>query len=241
MLHYSKKKHQTFLKAIKAKKKASEIEKKLFEKAYLFLHPLSYLSSIKMIGICNSLSMNAGHKNSDIDLFVIAKKNRLWTARLLISLYFMIIGERKTKKKHAWKFCLSFFITEENINLKDIALDDDIYLYFWILYCKPIIVNKEIYEKFIEANQSWCNFDEYGDIIEKNESFIMKKNEKSSKNSKFWDMIENIIKKILLRKTLASKEKLRDSSWIVISDTMLKFHNNDMRKYWREKLKEVGT
>jgi len=71
------------------------------------------------------------------------------------------------------------------LNLENIALDNDIYLYFWILYCKPIIVNDNTYKDFIESNKSWCNFNKYGDIIEKNESFIMKKNEKSSKNSKF--------------------------------------------------------
>ncbi len=40
------------------------------------------------------------------------------------------------------------------MNLKKIALENDIYLYYWIYYMKPIFVRNNTYEQFLRAN-SW--------------------------------------------------------------------------------------
>ena len=116
--------------------------------------------------------MNACHKGSDIDLFIITQKNRIWTVRLLTTLYFSLIRLRKIRKKHAGKFCLSFFITENAINFESIAIQNDIYLYHWILYMKPIINKKDTYMKFIEANSLWCDFSKRENILSDNKKYI---------------------------------------------------------------------
>lgn len=54
----------------------------------------------------------------------------------------------------AGNFCLSFFITTDAMNLSKIAIENDIYLYYWIYYMKPILVRGDIYEQFLSANHS---------------------------------------------------------------------------------------
>jgi len=79
---------------------------------------------------------------------------------------------RKTDKKHAGMFCLSFFATTNALNFNNWKLHDDIYLYFWIIYLKPILSYDNTYELFLKENSSWADFSLYQDIIEKNKTFI---------------------------------------------------------------------
>jgi hypothetical protein len=79
---------------------------------------------------------------------------------------------RKNKTQHAGTFCLSFFMTDENLSLENIALENDIYLYFWILSLKPIVVHNNTYTSFIEAQKTWCDFREYAHILEENKKYI---------------------------------------------------------------------
>ena len=48
----------------------------------------------------------------------------------------------------------------------------------------------------------------------------------------FISLFENLIKKLWLPKTLKTYENLEKPWGVVISDTMLKFHDNDQRKIY---------
>ena len=134
MLKVNQNTQKIFYKLLGTKKEPQEIEKLLWKKVDKYVPFLRFIPWVLLVGIGNSLSMNACHKGSDIDLFIITKKNRLWTVRIITTLYFFLLWLRKTQKNHAGKFCLSFFITEKVLDFKDIAIKNDIYLYFWILH-----------------------------------------------------------------------------------------------------------
>jgi hypothetical protein len=51
-------------------------------------------------------------------------------------------------------------------------LENDVYLYFWIVYLKPILDYNNTYEDFLKVNSKWADFSEYEDIIEENKKFI---------------------------------------------------------------------
>ena len=102
--------------------------------------------------------MHACHKDSDIDLFVITQKNRLWTVRIIITFIFALFRERKTSTKHAGKFCLSFFITEETLDFSSIAIEQDIYLAYWIETLVPIYDKNQCLKNFRAAN-NWYEFE----------------------------------------------------------------------------------
>jgi predicted nucleotidyltransferase len=197
-----------------------------------------------MIWVGNSISMNAWTPDSDIDLFIITSPNKLWTVRILITLIFQILWVRKTSSKHAGRFCLSFFATENALDFSSFAIENDVYLYFRILYFKPILNFDNTYENFIEANATWADFSLYQDIIEENKKGVKIKNSNSNKNkisnvrntTGLHSLPEKLLKKIFLSRTLKTYEKLRKPFWVIINDDMLKFHDKDVREKVRDEI-----
>jgi hypothetical protein len=58
------------------------------------------------------------------------------------------------------------------MNFSDFAVENDIYLYFWIVYLKPILNFDNTFENFISVNRSWADFLEFEEIIESNKKYI---------------------------------------------------------------------
>lgn len=184
------------------------------------------LPGIASICVCNSLSYNACNYDSDIDLFIISKKNRLWTARFYITLTTLLFGIRKSEKTHRNRFCLSFFVSEEEKNFWDIAIDNDIYLAYWREKLIPIMQRDESFENFWK-NNAWNS--------NTSENFLKKESRKNI-ITKLWDIQEMFICYIWLKKTKKSYEKFGKPYGVIIRDTMLKFHNDDRRKELRDKV-----
>ena len=221
--------HNKFIKHFKIWNWPSEIDNNFFNKSYKYINYIKWIPWLKMIWIWNSVSMFNSNKESDIDLFIVTSKNRIWFVRILITFIFTILWERKTKNKHAWKFCLSFFCNDDKMNFYSFALDNDIYLYFWVIYLKPILDFDNTYNKFINS-QSWADFWKYQNIINSNKKFIKYTWKSIWINFKLFDLIDYLFKKVFLPKTIKHFYDLKKPYWIIINDNILKFHNNDKRK-----------
>lgn len=220
MQKFSKEQIEKLRVFLKVKDSPGNCEKKLWEKVAKYTPLLRKIPGVLCICVWNSLAMNACHKNSDIDLFVITKKNRLWTARILMTLMFGLLWERKTAKKHAGKFCLSFFITENAFNFDNIAIKNDVYLRYWIENLKPILNRSHTFERFQSLNLE--------NSISAPHSRPLSLWERAG--VKFWNLIESICKALFLWKTKKSFQKLWKPYGVIITDDILKFHNKDRRK-----------
>lgn len=106
---------------------------------------------VKEIYLANSISFNSLSNDSDIDLFVVCEKWRVRTARLIVSFLMMFFWIKRSKKNYRKRFCLSFFVDENNVNLKSILLwKKDVYLTYWIAHLVPLYLENSIptvYEK----------------------------------------------------------------------------------------------
>jgi len=225
---------QKFDKLLKNKSSETEIEKKFYKKTEKYLKFIKWIPWIRMIGIGNSISMNSASKNSDIDLLIVSENNMMWFVRILVTLIFQVLWVRKTPKNHAGRFCLSFFSEIDWLDFSSFALEKDPYLYFWILYFKPILDYSNTYDLFIEKNKSWADFSEFEDILENNKKYIKynrdMKTPLSPKGEGLGVRTNNFLKKIFLPKTLNHYNKIGKPFWVIINDKMLKFHNWDIRK-----------
>lgn len=228
--------HELFKKEFNIKDNPSQIDLDFLEKTRKYLNFIKWIPGIKMIWVGNSISMNGRTSDSDIDLFIVTSPNRLWFVRILITLFFQILWVRKTASKHAGRFCLSFFASNKALDFSSFKIENDIYLYFRILYFKPILDFDDTYEKFIETNSSWADFSEYKDIIEENKKGIKIIWKTIWDKCKILDSIEKILKKIFLSRTLKTYEKLKKPFWVIISDDMLKFHDKDIREKVKDKI-----
>lgn len=220
----------------------------LWQKTYRFARILSWIPCIKAVFVCNTLAYNNPHIGSDIDLFIIAKKNRLFLARTLVTLVTQLSGQRRYRKKIAGRFCLSFFISETTMNLYKIALKPrDIYLAYWVKTLRPII-DRNCLDRFEAHNTDFIRRYFPGRLTLNRDSLTH-----ISRGQKIivW-LMEFILQSFLfnpVEKTLqwwqlgrAEKKRIQldDNSGIVLSKTMLKFHNIDRRSSvlarWNERL-----
>ncbi len=242
MQKYSLKDKQKFDELFWNKIEASQIEIDYLEKTKKYINYIKWIPWIKMVWIGNSLSMNSANKESDIDLLIVTDEKRMWIVRLICTFIFQIIGVRKTDKHHAWRMCLSFFCTLKWLNFWQFSLKKDPYLYFWILYFKPILDFDKTYNLFLEKNQEWADYSSFKNLIENNRDSIIysKTNSKGILNStlnKIISLVDNLCKKLLLPKTLNSYENIWKPFGVIINDDMLKFHNWDIRKDIAQKFK----
>jgi hypothetical protein len=151
--------------------------------------------------------MRSSHEKSDIDLFVVTEKSRLWLVRICMTLYFSIARLRKTSSKHTGTFCLSFFIDTDALDFSKIAIEDDIYLFYWLLTLKPILDYNNTHQKIRDAN-TWANFDDFSEYREESKIYTSITGSKKEGSSIFYNYLDAILKNIFIRKTLQSYEKL---------------------------------
>ncbi|PID83876.1 hypothetical protein CSB09_03880 [Candidatus Gracilibacteria bacterium] len=224
---------QAFIDYKKLKSSPNEHEKKLFSRAQKYIKKIAPITGVEMIGICNSLSMYGTHKESDIDLFIVAKPHLLWWVRVRTTWIFWRLGVWRHGSDIAGHFCLSFFATTKALNFEKIAIQDDIYLYYWIYFFKPIIDNNQTYERFLQEN-SWVEIDR--EQKQENLKYRMNLPEKKSNifRSTFCIMANYIFMVLFFPKTYISYLRSGKPKGIILSNNMLKFHGNDQRETVRD-------
>lgn len=215
----------------------SDLEKKYIKKIQKLCVFFKYIPGLLMLWVGNSIAMKAWNDSSDIDVFVVTDKNSLWFVRIVLTCIVQILGQRKTQKKHAGKICLSFFCTQDVLDLSKIAIKDDIYLYYRILTMKPIITKGDIYEKFVSENK-WVDFKKFHEIHKKSHEFLSYSSSTVWSDKRWIKCLDIFLRKIFLPRTLKQYEELWKPFWVIISDTMLKFHDEDKREYITKKVLE---
>ncbi|NIA01937.1 MAG: hypothetical protein GWP15_00990 [Nitrospirae bacterium] len=217
----------------------SEIEKKLWKKAEKYVCILRMVPFLRMVAVCNNLAFGKVDGNSDIDLFIIAKKGRLFIVRIFVTFLLHILGVRRHGEKVAGRFCLSFFVDEDGMDMRKIAIDNDIYLAFWVRTMVPV-VDDGVSEEFLRVN-SWVrrNFEEdfeidrskvveSGGILNRLFGWML--------GGWFGNRVEAILKKWQMRR---AKEKMEvvdmEIASLIVEDHILKFHNVDRRREYRKK------
>ena len=141
----------TRVKRIKESTIKLEIARKTIKK--LFIVP-----TVLFIGISGNLSMLNSQKEDDIDLFIIVKKNRIWTTRLLLIGILKLMGEyrKKGQKNVSNKFCLNMLIDETSLKLPSNL--QNLYTAHEVSQLMPISQRGETYKKFISSNSWVFNF-----------------------------------------------------------------------------------
>lgn len=183
---------------------------------------------VRMAAVCNNVAMGMHTEDSDIDLFFVIKKGRLFTSRFLITALLHILGVRRHGEKIKQRFCLSFFIDDENLNLERIAIEDDYYLMHWCQTMIPFI-DRSVLNRFENENKWVPNLRVRRDYLlsEKKPLFEWL----------FGDFIEGRLKRWQFKRALGKMNNLPRSHGVIVNDHILKFHDRDRREDLREKMK----
>ena len=196
---------------------------------------------VEQIFLCNSISFNALDENSDIDLFIVTEPGRIRTVKFRSMLLFTLKWAKRFWKKIRKKICLSFFITSDYQNLYPISLSSlDIYLAYRIAHLVLIYQPDENENNsFFESNKwvKWIlpNYQEKQVISLWIEPFRwntkLKNIMESLWNWLLWNILEWTVKQF--QKAIIRIKRIRNPIWnkdVIISDTMLKFHQDIREK-----------
>lgn len=209
------------------------LAEKKFKKASRVAKFLKMIPGVKMIAVCNSLAWSNASEGSDIDLFVVTAKQKIWTVRFWAAGFLKLLGLRPKVGRVKDKICLSFFVDEENLNLEKISLDaPDIYLIYWIVQAAPVYDVGGIYQKFLDAN-TWIK--QYLPNFFVAEPSPRRQTERTAfpiwlgGGEKFFRRLEFLAMPANLRE-MANKD-----SRVIVNDSMLKFHANDRRAEYKDR------
>lgn len=134
-----------------SREKASSYKIKIAKKASMFL---SYIPSVKFVGITGALAMKNADKHGDIDLFIITKSGQLWLTRL-ISYVVLFVGGFKTRNPgntdEKDKLCLNMWLDEDHLSWN--VRDRNIYTAHEVLQIVPLYNKDDCYNKFLYINK----------------------------------------------------------------------------------------
>lgn len=186
---------------------------------------LRFAPGIRMIAVANSLSYNRAREESDIDLFIIAKKGRVWTARFFTLLFLDIAGARPL-------ICASFFLSEDALNISPYKIaEHDPYLAFWIRELKQLYAEGDVYERFINANNWSIAKTPFVPYVPNYKRCVKKPFFKSFLCLLVTWVDERVYKRAqaALLPPLVKHLALALDSRVVVSDNIIKMHTNDRR------------
>ncbi len=213
-------------------------ERQYKDKAAKYVSLLRHVPFVRGVALCNNLSFGSVDRDSDIDLFIITGEGRIFTARILSTLLFHLLGVRRHGKKISGRFCLSFYVAGETFSLEDIAIDDDYYLHFWGRYLLPVVGNEELH-KFRSFNKSFLNLKKDGDYDgEKNEKSFVRDFFERLLSGRAGAYLEDKFEKWHLKRLAGRTNLINDDFGVIVNEKMLKFHNLDRRKEYAELFNE---
>lgn len=206
------------------RKREKESLKKLL-KARAIIEKISFIPTIKLIGISGALSMKNSDEDDDIDLFVISKKGFAWTTRFMLVLILILLRSyrHKNSKIFADKICLNMILDEENILFK--KNNQNLYTAHEIVQLIPVLDKGNVYQKFISKN-NW--------IKKYLANFYIPKKYIITKENLFNNLIVIILKIIFLEeilKFIQIKYMEKNITKEIIEKGFLAFHPFDYNAY----------
>jgi len=209
------------------------LAKNKYDKAKKIVHLLSHVPFVRAILACNSISYNNTKDSSDIDLVIITKKGGVWWARVFCLMILSLFNLRPKAGKHKNKFCLSFFIDEDHLNLKNLRIaDKDIDFVNWVTNFYPLYDYNLYYNKFWKENYSWIKrYLPYSKQVIPHNTRIIKRHSFFKKILEFLlfpftFLARNFQKQYFpysIRKLINCDTRVR------VEEGLLKFHVNDRR------------
>ena len=233
------------------------IEKKM-KIAKRAVKKIRWVPFVRAVFVCNTTAASTASEVSDIDVFIIARHGRIWIVRFLVTIVLSIFRLRRTGKKINNRICLSFYLSDNHLNLKDISIKKpDIYLMYWLAQLIPVFDPGQVYKKIKLQNKWVLNFAPraFGEytllnrwkVVEGRLSALVKKFFEKAWGTAYGDFLESQAKEIQSNKMKRNLTSVQDKpdTRVVVNDHMLKFHENDRRgqfkQEWLEKTQTYGV
>ncbi len=219
---------------IEKRKEQDDILKLKYKKLKKFLKLLKFLPFLKGAFIFGSIAIGNVKENSDFDILLISKENRIWSLRAFSFLLFEIFfirrrGTYHNPKKSKNKICLSHFLTEKSLEYDQQNYYQSVYFASLV----PVFGDNKLFSDFFKKN-NWLN----KFLVNNPQDFIFeeKKIKPINKKSFFavfiekifsgWlgDVLEGIFEKIQIKRIKKSLKMVNTPHRVRVSKKELEFH-----------------
>lgn len=182
---------------------------------------MQFVPFVRGVFLTGSLARGEASKKSDIDFFIIASKDRIWTCRILVTLLVELMGIRRTNEKIAGRICLNRYQSEDYLKiLPHNTYHKNDYHQVW-----PLVGEDEIYQKYKLSNRWIGNFKKQPKIAINSWPKSWAKISEKILMGKFGDFLEIMSKKYQKNRILADpRTRLSPKEKIVATDQVLAFH-----------------
>lgn len=184
------------------------------------------LPSVRLVAACNSLAVANAEKGSDIDLFLVCRPGTLWRTRLFLAGTLKALGLRPTPENQRDRLCLSFFVSEDELDLSGLALPGgDPYLRWWIESMLPLYDAGRVYERLRRENGWVFRSVSAGEQVRHDIDDAVR----------HLSPFERMARRVQSHRfPPVIRDLMNRDTRVVVRDDMLKFHVNDRRERFRD-------
>jgi hypothetical protein len=211
------------------------------KKAEKIARVFRFFKIVEMVAVSNIIGANNLRDGSDIDLFIVSKPNRLWLARLFCVLVVKILGRRPNKKTKRNRFCLSFYVSSQSLDLKELKLgSDDWYFNYWLAGLVPVYDPKGIYSRLMIVN-SWLKdyLPNWQPLQNRPGTLVKKIWQERGLSIGLGNIFEKMAKRMELRiMPKGLKDLMNVDTRVIVSDEMIKLYLVDRRREFIDKYSE---
>ncbi len=205
---------------------------KRLKKAFFAARLISSLVFVRMICLTGSMETGKVNYDSDIDFFIVAKQERIWTTRFFVVLIlklFFLYRNGNLPRQTAGKICPNRYLADKYLIVNPQNL------YHAREYSQLIILfnQNNTFEKY-KAKNSWikkfnCDFKNSVNTqfyFEKSKLNLLKNFFENILNYKFGNRLEKFLRKKQLNKINRDPRTYKKGSGVVVNDNELRFHPN---------------
>ncbi len=197
-------------------------------KAKKIIHKLSFIPTVKFIGISGSLAMKNSNLDDDIDIFVISQNNLVWFTRLILVLLLITLRvyRKKNDKDTKDKICLNLIIGEKNTEFT--KRRQNLYIAHEIAQLIPVFQRENTYYDFIDRN-NWI-FNLLPNCYSRIENYKIPFNKNKNLINKIIIYFLNILRVEKIARLLQWNYMKKDVTLETIENNFLAFHPIDFEK-----------
>jgi len=186
------------------------------------------LPGVKMVAVGNIIGKHNLNDAGDIDFFIVTAAKRIWSTRFILALSTKLLGLRPTLKKQRNKLCLSFFVSENNLNLENLKFNTDPYFTYWFTGLRQVAGSEEVFKRLKEVN-TWLKHDL------PNWKMLLEEKHFEAQDIKL-PGLEKWFKKLQWRLFPSEmKDLINQGTEIIVNNNVLKLHIKDRRKEFFQK------
>lgn len=214
----------------------NDLMEKRWHKAEKISWMLQVIPFVRFIAVNGSLAYGMSRESSDIDMFIIAKRNRIWLSRLFLTMFLRMIKQYHYigTDKRPGKICPNRFVSDDYL----LITPQDAYHAQDYTQMVPLFDQDNYYEKFIAKNKWMEKFGFFKPhraltLVKSRTLTVIRKIFEFTLDGNLGDIWEQSTKSYQLKKLEKSFPDLnqKDSS-IIATDKEIRIHpKKDYRQY----------